>query len=83
MMEEQRQRARQANKGETAFGQERILAELLASTPAVEFNGYERLEQESTILALIQDNRRVRKVNGGQVMLVSAATPFYAESGGR
>lgn len=83
MMEEQRQRARQANKGETAFGQERILAELLASTPAVEFNGYERLEQESTILALIQDNRRVRKVNGGQVMLVSAATPFYAESGGQ
>jgi alanyl-tRNA synthetase len=83
MMEEQRQRARQANKGETAFFQERLLAELLSSIPPVEFTGYDCWEQESTIVALVQNDRRVGEVTGGEVMLVSAATPFYAESGGQ
>ena len=83
MMEEQRNRARQANQGETAFVQERLLSELLASIPAVEFTGYDRLQEESTIVALVQNEARIAQVTGGEVMLVSAATPFYAESGGQ
>lgn len=83
MMEEQRHRARQANKGENAFAQDRLLAELLNSVPAVEFTGYDRTEEDTVILALVQDNRRTAQVTGGEVMLVSAATPFYAESGGQ
>ena len=83
MMEEQRNRARQANQGETAFVQDILLAELLASIPAVEFTGYDRLQEESTIVALVQNEARVAQVTGGELMLVSAATPFYAESGGQ
>ncbi len=83
MMEEQRLRARQANKGETAFAQDRLLAELLASVPAVKFTGYDHLEEDAVIVALIQDNRRVKQATGGEVMLVTATTPFYAESGGQ
>ncbi|NLP25404.1 MAG: alanine--tRNA ligase, partial [Syntrophomonadaceae bacterium] len=83
MMEEQRNRARQANQGETAFVQDRLLAELLASVPDVEFTGYDSLQEESTIVALVQNEARVAQVTGGEVMLVSASTPFYAESGGQ
>ena len=83
MMEEQRNRARQANQGETAFVQERLLAELLATVPAVEFTGYDRLQEESTIVALVQNEARVAQVTGGELMLVSSVTPFYAESGGQ
>lgn len=83
MMEEQRNRARQANQGESAFAQERILVDLLASLPAVEFSGYDSLEENSPIVALIQDNARVAQVTGGEVMIITARTPFYAESGGQ
>ena len=83
MMEEQRNRARQANQGETAFVQDRLLAELLASVPDVEFTGYDSLQEESTIVALVQNEARVAQVTGGEVMLVSASTHFYAESGGQ
>lgn len=82
-MEEQRNRARQANKGEDAFAQDRLLAELLASLPKGEFSGYDQLREDSVILALIQNQQRVEQVTGGDVMLVAASTPFYAESGGQ
>lgn len=83
MMEEQRLRARQAHKGEAAFAQDRLLAELLSSVPAVDFVGYTELQADAPVVALIQDEKLVTAVNGGDVIVVTSATPFYAESGGQ
>ena len=62
MMEQQRDRARNANKGENAFAQDRILAELLAELPATIFSGYNQLEDQSQVIALLVDNEKVNEV---------------------
>ena len=83
MMEQQRDRARNANKGENAFTQDRILAELLAELPATFFSGYDRQEDQSQVIALLVDNEKVNEASSKDTILVTAATPFYAQSGGQ
>ncbi|SHG81155.1 alanyl-tRNA synthetase [Thermosyntropha lipolytica DSM 11003] len=83
MMEEQKERARQANKGEDAFKKELLLTELLGDLPATVFTGYERLLDKSEIIALIKDETLKERVEDSEAMLVVRQTPFYAESGGQ
>jgi alanyl-tRNA synthetase len=48
------------------------------------FVGYERLEQQSVVLALIVDGQAVQSATEGQeVEAVLRETPFYAEKGGQ
>ncbi len=85
MMEEQRERARQANKSTGAFAQEIIIAELmqgLNAGPTV-FTGYESTRDQSRIIAIIKDDALVNKALDETVLIVTAETPFYAESGGQ
>lgn len=82
-MEEQRRRARGAGKGENAFAREVLLSELLADIKKTQFSGYDTFTDTSRILALIQDDQLLDKANGGEVLVVTASTPFYAESGGQ
>ncbi|MDD2510596.1 MAG: alanine--tRNA ligase [Syntrophomonas sp.] len=83
-MEEQRQRARQANKGEDLLGQERLLSEKLAGIAPSNFTGYEKTIDDSVLLAIIKDSALADKaLNGEEVVLITARTPFYAESGGQ
>lgn len=83
MMEEQRNRARQAHKGGNAFASEQLLAELLAGIPETSFSGYERYEDDSVVLAIIKDEQLVDFAADTEVTVVSSSTPFYAESGGQ
>jgi len=83
MMEEQRERARRANKNDNAFAQERILSELLAAVPSTEFTGYERTADESAVLAIITGDESVAQAADEEVGIVTGRTPFYAESGGQ
>ena len=84
MMEQQRQRARLANKGENIFSHQQNLAELLAGVAATEFNGYTQFKLSSEIAALIQEGVKLDQVaDSSEVLIVTAATPFYAESGGQ
>jgi len=83
MMEEQRNRARQAQKGEGAFANEQMLAQLLEGIPGTGFTGYERFEDESVVLAIIKDGERVDFAADDEVTVISSSTPFYAESGGQ
>lgn len=83
MMQEQRERARKANKNDNAFAQERILSDLLAAVPATQFSGYERTADESAILAIIKQDDAVAQAQGEEVGIVTGRTPFYAESGGQ
>jgi len=81
-MTRQRQSSRQAWKG----GLEEIPAvyQELAQLAATEFLGYDRTTGESTVLALIKGEAGVREAAAGdEIEVVSAATPFYGESGGQ
>jgi alanyl-tRNA synthetase len=77
-MEEQRNRARSASQ----FG---IAADSsLELEGQTEFKGYESLQAESTIVALIVDGASVESVTPGtQCMVQLESSPFYAESGGQ
>ncbi|MDD3899143.1 MAG: alanine--tRNA ligase [Syntrophomonadaceae bacterium] len=83
MMEEQRQRAREAGKGENAFARDIVIAELLNDIKPSDFSGYEKLKDTSALQAIIQDGKLHKSVTNKEVLLVTASTPFYAESGGQ
>jgi alanyl-tRNA synthetase len=82
-MDEQRARARAAWKGS---GDERTGAAYLAlaAEHKSRFRGYEALETNSNIAALLVGGESVAVANAGDdVEVVVAETPFYAESGGQ
>ena len=77
-MEAQRARARGASR----FGvDQRAVASIDAKT---EFAGYETLECDTTVVALLRDGATVTELQPGESGdVVLARTPFYAESGGQ
>ena len=83
MMEEQRNRARQAHKSDNAFASEQMLAEILADIPETGFTGYDRYEDDSVVLAIIKDDVRVDFAADAEITVITSSTPFYAESGGQ
>ena len=83
MMEEQRKRARGAKKSENAFARDQLLADLLVDIPGTGFTGYGRYEDESSVLAIIQDGERVDFAADDDIIIITSSTPFYAESGGQ
>ena len=49
-----------------------------------EFQGYDRLTAESSILVLVKDNEEVQEADAGtSIEIVTEETPFYGESGGQ
>ncbi len=83
LMAEQRQRARAARKnaGADAWKGEAAVAEKLSQS---QFVGYETMEADATVTAIIQNNTQVETVSeGDEALLVLDVTPFYGESGGQ
>jgi len=83
-MDRQREMSRQAWKGsgdrEIQEGYKALMARELKS----EFVGYDTLEIQSHILALLQGGQEVNQAGSPQeIELITAETPFYAESGGQ
>ena len=77
-MEAQRERARAASQ----FGVDQSLE--VALEGETDFTGYERLEDEATIIALYRDGKPVDFLEVGEEgMVILDRTPFYAESGGQ
>ena len=77
-MEQQREKARSASQ---FGGDHHTTIELEGDT---DFTGYEKLEDQSKIVALIRDDEKVDSLKAGeQGMIVLDKTPFYAESGGQ
>ena len=80
LMAEQRERSRSAAKGRA----EEQLAEVAAEAGKTEFVGYQTLDSDGTMLALIGPGGRARVAGEGEeVRFVLDRTPFYAESGGQ
>lgn len=82
-MREQKERARAARKnaGADAWAGE---SDLLDGVPATKFLGYEKLESDAKVLAILKDGARAESATAGdEAVLVLDRTPFYGESGGQ
>ena len=81
-MEQQRARARAARQDVGSMQvQGGVLSELKMAS---EFVGYETLEAESKIEAIIVDGELIKEASEGkEAFLILNTTPFYAESGGQ
>ncbi len=77
-MEAQRARAR----AHSQFGLRQTAN--LGVEGCTEFHGYDRLEEETTVVALFHIGQAVEALNAGEEgMVILDRTPFYAESGGQ
>ncbi|MDR1691422.1 MAG: alanine--tRNA ligase [Rickettsiales bacterium] len=83
-MDEQKERSKKSSKfcGDTL--NEKIWFELETAGIKSEFVGYEKLEEDAKIIAIIKDGKSVKeaKIND-EVFVVLDKTPFYGETGGQ
>ena len=83
-MEAQKARARAAWSGSGDAADDSVWFDLHDKYGASEFLGYEKLEAEGQILALVVDGEIADSAKTGDTVdLVLNQTPFYAESGGQ
>ncbi|MCL6625668.1 alanine--tRNA ligase [Alicyclobacillus shizuokensis] len=81
-LEAQRERARAARQSVEGMNATRGALETI--TAPSRFVGYERLECDATVLAIVRDGKRVDTAeDGAEVQVILDETPFYAESGGQ
>ena len=81
LMAEQKGRAKKAAK-KGRVGED--LAEVAASAGGTEFLGYQTLEADARLLAVLTDAGRADVAGEGEeIRLILDRTPFYAESGGQ
>jgi alanyl-tRNA synthetase len=82
-IEEQRNRARKTGGFEQETARPAV-AELARRVGATKFIGYDGLESESFVQAILKGDRLVKEAaEGDEVELVLDVTPFYAEGGGQ
>ncbi|HXX58890.1 MAG TPA: alanine--tRNA ligase, partial [Thermodesulfovibrionales bacterium] len=82
-MEIQRERARASWVGEEEAVAS-IYRELISEIGKTDFVGYDALESESVIKAVIQDGKVIKEASeGDEVEVFLDRTPFYGESGGQ
>ena len=77
LMEEQRTRGREAREAAS------MESKIVLDRPVC-FTGYGRLEGDSTVLAIYANGEGKREaVEGEEIEILTAETPFYGESGGQ
>ena len=82
-IEEQRTRARKTGGFEQITARPAV-AELATRVGSTQFVGYDRLENDSVLRAILKGEQLVKEASeGDEVELVLDATPFYAEGGGQ
>ncbi len=82
LMQEQRQRAKEARKALGDLGWAGI--EFGKEVPATEFVGYDRLTEKANVVAIIAGEELCGAVSAGMdAIVVLDRTPFYAEMGGQ
>ncbi|MBW8065247.1 MAG: alanine--tRNA ligase [Nitrospira sp.] len=82
-LEEQRERARKTGSFEVAIAKP-VVNELAGRLAPPLFVGYERLEAEGVVQAILKGEQLVHEaVEGDEIELALDVTPFYAEGGGQ
>ncbi len=81
-MEEQRERARAARQDVDSMQvQGGVLGEIKVEST---FVGYNQLQAEGTVAAIVKDGESIASASEGEeVQVILSQTPFYAESGGQ
>ncbi|MCR6631190.1 MAG: alanine--tRNA ligase [Magnetospirillum sp.] len=83
-MERQRAEARKAWAGSGEAATETLWFEIKDTHGASEFLGYDAVEAEGKIVALVENGKSVEAVHPGhEVAVIANQTPFYGESGGQ
>ncbi|MHB8732061.1 MAG: alanine--tRNA ligase [bacterium] len=84
-MARQKERSRSTGRDYFEAGQDRAqYGELRDAVGSTVFVGYDALEAEGRVLALLVDGRRVAEARQGEaVEVICDRTPFYAQSGGQ
>ncbi|MBC7951512.1 MAG: alanine--tRNA ligase [Rhodospirillaceae bacterium] len=83
-MERQRAEARKAWSGSGEAATETLWFEIKDAHGATEFLGYDTVEAEGKIVALVENGKSVEAVHPGhEVVIITNQTPFYGESGGQ
>jgi alanyl-tRNA synthetase len=84
LMEKQREQSRMHWKGSGEREVSDVFRSLSVQGVRSEFIGYERMDGESSIVALILDGQSVKEAGtGAAVEIITAETPFYGETGGQ
>ena len=82
-IEEQRTRARKTGGFEHETARP-VLSDVATRVGTTAFVGYERLDSEGVVQALLQGDRLIKEAReGDEIELVLDVTPFYAEGGGQ
>ncbi|MCU0579511.1 MAG: alanine--tRNA ligase, partial [Desulfobacterota bacterium] len=83
-MARQREMSRQSWKGSGERELQEVYRRLMTRDIKTEFIGYQELETDSPVLALIRNGEEVATAQApDEVEVITTATPFYAESGGQ
>ncbi len=83
-MNEQKERARRSWLGAEEAKAATVYKEALGNIKSTEFVGYDRLEEDAAVLAIIKNGKIADKAQeGDEAEIVLDKTPFYAESGGQ
>ena len=83
LLEEQRKKARASFKGSEEFLERVSFGSVKSKVNDVEFVGYDTLETEATLKAIIVNGNIVDTATDTDAILVFDKTPFYAEKGGQ
>ena len=81
LMQEQKVRAREARAD--ISGWSGASKTLLADLPKTEFCGYEKLEADAKVQAILSDELSVEEITEGDCSVILDTTPFYGEGGGQ
>ncbi|MBX3238211.1 MAG: alanine--tRNA ligase [Nitrospiraceae bacterium] len=82
-IEEQRTRARKTGGFENETARP-ALSDVAARVGTTAFVGYDRLDSEGVVQALLQGDRLIKEAReGDEIEIVLDVTPFYAEGGGQ
>ena len=83
-MQKQKETARAARKGTNYMGADETVYDKLDPALSSEFDGYDRLEEESVISAMTGENDlTLGLAEGDRGTIICEKTPFYATSGGQ
>ena len=83
-MKVQRERARAAREEHTYMGTDVTVLDSISADINTRFAGYDKLELNSKVVAIIKDDEFVNVIEEGSTgVIITEFTPFYAEMGGQ
>lgn len=83
-MREQKSKAMASWKGSGEKEAAPFYKEFSQNSPPTEFQGYQSVEEEATILAILKKGLKIETADkGDEVEILADRTPFYGESGGQ